>query len=127
MRAALLVLLVACGSKGDDKKPPAPIPTPDPVPAVDREALLAGKLPEGAPESEVINVQCRICHAVEYITQQRLSEAGWTKTLLKMKTFGANISESDVPRLAAFAVRNWNAELPDRVLVPGPPPAGALP
>ncbi len=125
MRALLCVLLVACGSKGDDKKAP-PTPAQDPVSAVDREALLAGRLPEG-PESEVINVQCRICHAVEYLTQQRLSEAGWTKTLVKMRSFGANLSESDVPRLAAFAARHWNPELPDRVLVPGPPPAGALP
>ncbi len=122
---ALLVLLVACGSKGEDNPPP-PFAPPPPA-AIDREALLAGQLPEGAQESEVINVQCRICHAVEYVTQQRLSEAGWTKTLLKMRTFGANISESDVPRLAAFAARFWNAELPDRVLAPVPPPAGALP
>lgn len=123
----MLLLLVACGGKSEDKPKPTTAPDPAPAPAVDREALLAGKLPEGAPESEVINVQCRICHAVEYVTQQRLSEAGWTKTFLKMKTFGANISEADVPRLAAFAVRHWNAELPDRVLAPVPPPAGALP
>lgn len=121
----MLVVLVACGGKREDKPPP-PV-TPEPPPAIDRAALLAGKLPEGAPESEVINTQCRICHAVEYLTQQRLSEAAWTKTLLKMKTFGAAIGEADVPRLAAFAARYWSSELPDREYSPVPPPAGALP
>lgn len=127
MRAwVLVVLLVACGGKREDKPPPPPV-APEPAPAIDRAALLAGKLPEGAPESEVINTQCRICHGVEYLTQQRLSEAAWTKTLLKMKTFGANIGEADVPRLAAFAARYWNSELPDREYSSVAPPAGALP
>lgn len=125
MRAWVLVVLVACGNKSETKPPP-PV-APEAPPAIDREALLAGKLPEGAPESEVINAQCRICHAVEYVTQQRLSEAGWTKTLLKMRTFGANLSESDVPRLAAFAARYWSLDLPDRVYSSVSPPAGALP
>lgn len=126
MKALLLVALVACGGKGEDKPPPPKPPEPAPLPPVDREALLAGQLPAGAPESEVINVQCRVCHNVEYVTQQRLSEAGWKKTLEKMRTFGAAITEADVGPLAAFAARHWNADLPDRTYKPVPPPEGAV-
>lgn len=122
MRAALLVVLVACGGKRE--QPPPPTPTP---PAIDREALLAGKLPEGAPETELVNVQCRICHSLDYLTQQRLSEAAWRKTIDKMRAFGANLSDADAASLTAFAARHWSVELPERTYQPVAPPAGALP
>ncbi len=103
--------------------PPSPA-----APTIDRAALLDGNLPEGAPEVELVNAQCRICHTTEYLTQQRLSEAAWTKTITKMKKFGANVSDADVAALAKFAGTYWNPELPPRStwkLVA--PPAGALP
>ena len=88
--ALLLIVLAACRS--EDKAPPPPpvheVPPPAPVVSIDRDALLAGKVPEGAPEMEVINAQCRICHSVEYLTQQRLGEPGWKKTIEKMRKFG---------------------------------------
>lgn len=121
MRAVALVVLVACGSK---REPPPPPPTPG---TIDREALLAGKLPEGTPETDLINAQCRICHSVDYLTQQRLSEAGWKKAIDKMRAFGASLSDADAASLTTFAARHWNAELPDRTYAPVAPPAGALP
>lgn len=127
--ALLLIVLVACRSQ--DKAPPPPpvkeAPPPTPVVSIDRDALLAGKVPEGAPEVEVINAQCRICHSTEYLTQQRLGEAGWKKTIEKMRKFGANVTDEQVASLAAFAARYWNPELPGRTWVAGPAPAGALP
>jgi len=129
-----IVLVAACKAKHE---PPAPEPqgsagsaatAPTPPPVMDRAALLDGKLPEGTPEVELINAQCRICHTTEYLTQQRLSEAAWTKTITKMKKFGANLTDADVTTLATFAATYWNPDLPPRTswkLVP--PPVGALP
>lgn len=132
-----VVALVACKSKPKDSGPEttnvgssqgsgsATIATPPPM---DRAALLEGKLPEGAPEVDLINAQCRICHAVEYLTQQRLSEAAWTKTIAKMKKFGANVSDADAAALAKFAATYWNPDLPPRTAwkLVAPPP-GATP
>lgn len=127
-----LLALSACKSKHDQApttetgsaQPVQPAPTPPPI---DRAALLEGKLPEGAPETDLINAQCRICHAVEYLTQQRLSEAAWQKTIAKMRKFGANVDDQQAAALAKFAATYWNPDLPARTWKVGPPPAGALP
>jgi hypothetical protein len=130
MRAAwiIIIALVACRSD-ETTPPPAPSPTPPPPPVVsiDRDELLAGKTPDGAPEMDIVNAQCRICHSTQYLTQQRLSEASWKKTIEKMRKFGAKLSDEEVASLAAFAARYWNPELPGRTWVAGPPPMGALP
>ena len=134
-RAALLLLLVACGSREEAKPPPAPTPPAPPAPpavtapapALDREALVAGKLPTEGAEIELINNRCRICHTTEYLTQQRLSEPAWKKTIEKMRKFGTPLSDAEVASLAAFAAKLWSPELPGRTWTAGPPPAGALP
>ncbi|MBV8760181.1 MAG: hypothetical protein JO257_23010 [Deltaproteobacteria bacterium] len=131
MRAALLVVLAlaACKSHREEAPPPppAPAPAPPPAPTIDRAALLDGKLPDGAPETELINAQCRICHAVEYLTQQRLSEAAWGKTIAKMRKFGANVDDQQAALLAKFAATYWNPDLPGRTFKLVATPAGAVP
>jgi len=130
MRAALLVIFVlaACKSKHDRPPPPPPPPAaPAAPPQIDRAALLEGKLPEGAPEVDVINAQCRICHAVEYLTQQRLSEPVWQKTIAKMRKFGAALDDQQAAALAKFAATYWNPDLPGRTFKLAPLPAGAVP
>jgi hypothetical protein len=127
-RSSIIAWLVALGACGSEHSPPPPAPTPTaPTPLIDRAALLAGKLPDEAPGIELVNAQCRICHDVEYLTQQRLSEPAWKKTIEKMRTFGAKLSDEQAASLVTFAVRYWNPELPGRTWTPGPPPAGALP
>lgn len=133
MKRAVLILLVACSSREEPRPSPAPSPpAPAAAPAVtapvlDREALLAGKLPTEGAEAQLINLHCRICHTTEYLTQQRLSEPAWKKTIEKMRKFGALLSDAEVASLAAFAAKLWNPELPGRTWVAGPPPPGALP
>lgn len=105
-------------------RPVEPVPPP---PSIDRAALLDGKLPEGAPEVDLINAQCRICHAVEYLTQQRLAEPAWQKTIAKMRKFGANVDDAQAAALAKFAATYWNPDLPGRTWKLGAPPPGALP
>ena len=135
MRPALLVIVIAlaaCESKHDrpsaqhETAEPTPPPKPS-TPPVERAALLDGKLPEGAPETDLINAQCRICHAVEYLTQQRLSEAGWQKTIAKMRKFGAAVDDQQAAALAKFAATYWNPDLPGRTFKLVSLPAGALP
>jgi hypothetical protein len=127
--ALAVVVLVGCRSDPDPAGTPAPPPPAPPAaaPAIDRAALIAGKLPEGAAETELINAQCRICHGAEYLTQQRLTEAQWKKTIDKMRKFGATLTDEQAASLAAFAGRYWSPDLPDRTLIAGPPPPGALP
>jgi cytochrome c5 len=127
-----LALVAVCACKAEhERPPPAPEPAkpvaPAPAPAIDRAALLEGKLPEGGPEVELINAQCRICHGAEYLTQQRLGEAAWQKTIAKMRKFGANVSDEQAASLAKFAASYWNPALPARTWKLGPPPPGALP
>lgn len=131
MRLVVVALaLAACKSKHEP--PPAPPPPPPAAqppapPPIDRAALLDGKLPEGAAETDLINAQCRICHAVEYVTQQRLSEAAWAKTIAKMRKFGAALDDQQATALAKFAATYWNPDLPGRQPKLAPLPAGAVP
>lgn len=125
MRALLVIALVACGKS--NQPPPPQGESAQPAPVIDRAALLEGKLPDGAPETELVNTQCRICHTVEYLTQQRLSEAAWKKTIDKMRTFGATLDDAQAASLTTFAARYWNPDLPGRTWKAGPPPPGALP
>lgn len=94
---------------------------------MDQAALLDGKLPEGGPETELIKAQCRVCHAVEYLTQQRLSEAAWQKTIAKMRKFGAAVDDQQAAALAKFAATYWNPDLPPRTFKLAPLPPGATP
>jgi hypothetical protein len=132
VRSATLLVVLAlagCQSKHDQpaaQREPAAPPAPAPAP-VDRAALLDGKLPEGAPETDLINAQCRICHAVEYLTQQRLSEPAWQKTIAKMRKFGAALDDQQAAQLAKFAATYWNPDLPGRTFQLAPLPAGAVP
>ena len=124
----MILALAACESKHDHpaaQSQPAPA-QPAAPPPMDRAALLDGKLPDGAPETELINAQCRICHAVEYLTQQRLSEPGWQKTIAKMRKFGAAMDDQQAAALAKFAATYWNPDLPGRTFKLVPLPAGAV-
>ena len=137
MKRAVVLVLTLAACKGKHEQPaPEPAPqgsagsaatAPTTPPVMDRAALLDGKMPEGTPEVELINAQCRICHTTEYLTQQRLSEAAWTKTIAKMKKFGANVTDEQAAAVAKFAATYWNPDLPGRTWKLGPLPPGALP
>jgi hypothetical protein len=63
MRAAWIIIIALVACRSDEKASPptqsAP-PPPAPVVSIDRDALLAGKTPDAAPEMEIVNAQCRV-------------------------------------------------------------------
>lgn len=144
MRAAapafLLVLLLGAGcnrrpAPDAREKAPAPAsataPTGQPAvpprgPPMDRSALLRGELPAGA-ELDLLNGRCQICHTLEYVTQQRLSEVQWDKTLTKMQKWGSPLTDDERKQLAPFLAATWKKDLPDRESPRVPTPPGALP
>ena len=83
--------------------------------------------PLGAPESITLQSKCVICHTIEYVTQQRLSEPQWKKTIEKMRKFGAPVTADEVASLTSFAARYFRPDLPLLTLVPASPPSGAMP
>jgi hypothetical protein len=106
---------------------PAAQPAEENLPALERDALVRGALPEGVPQAGLLENQCQTCHALEYVTQQRLTLPQWKKTLDKMRRFGAVVDDQQAGLLAAFAAHYWNPDLPERIWEPVEPPAGALP
>lgn len=126
--------LAACvkGSEPGDAVPPARVPTqaPPPMPAVvsddsTRAAALRGELPPG-PEATLLSSRCAICHSTQYLTQQRLTEAQWTKTLQKMKKWGAPVEDAELAHLAKYLGTHFPVDLPPPSHRAVAPPAGAL-
>ena len=136
-RSRLFACLVAvAGCRSEQSPPPGPTPgsattplpsVPAPAPPIDKAALLAGMLPDTDPTTEVVNAQCRICHSVDYLTQQRLGEPAWKKTIEKMRKFGANLTDAEATAMVSYAARYWSPDLPPRTWALVAPPAGALP
>jgi Cytochrome C oxidase, cbb3-type, subunit III len=97
----LLVALAALGCAADHRKtaPPPPV--------------------AGDPALESLFVDCRGCHTDEVLTQQRLTEAQWTKVLDKMHRWGAPLEEADAQavavRLASSYGRSAGPFVPQRL------------
>jgi len=73
------------------------------------QVLSAQTLP-GGPGADVLKQRCVSCHESDIITSQKLSLAGWTRSVDKMVRWGATISPAErevlQPYLAAhFAPR----------------------
>jgi hypothetical protein len=82
MRALLVagVLLAAVAmSRADDSK---------------SDALLNGDLPED-PARALVQRNCLLCHTADYITQQRLTEGQWQRTVDKMRKFGTPATDAE--------------------------------
>lgn len=127
-----VVVTTACS---DPPPPPAPTvtitaATPPPPPAVpvstdETKALaLKGQFPPG-PELNVFMAKCGICHSTSYISQQRLTPAQWEKTIVKMKGWGAPITDDEVAPLTAYFSTHFPVGFGAPQLAIVAPPAGA--
>ena len=58
-------------------------------------------LPEG-PGAEIVKARCVSCHETDLIASQRLSRAGWTRSVAKMVGWGATVPEAEREPLITY-------------------------
>ena len=121
----LAAALAQAGAPPAPQKAAAPAARPAPSPA-EQAALVEGRIPDD-PARALLQAKCLICHTADYVTQQRLTEGQWQKTIEKMKKWGSPIADDEVKALAAWLGRTWTPDLPERRSPQRPAPAGSLP
>lgn len=89
-------------------------------------ALVEGKLPDD-PAKPLVQGKCMLCHSGEYLTQQRLTEGQWQKTVEKMRKFGTPANDEEAKIISAYLARNWTPDLPAPRPVRAPLPRGSVP
>jgi len=100
----------------------------DKSPALDErtKALVDGQLPDD-PARPLVQSKCLLCHTGEYLTQQRLTEGQWQRTVEKMRKFGTPASDEEAKEIVAYLARNWTPDLPPPRPVRAPLPRGSVP
>lgn len=71
-----------------------------PAPSVDPGSKTP-PLPDGDGKA-IADRACVLCHSGDVLRQQRLTERQWTASITKMKGWGAEVSDSETPRLIAY-------------------------
>ena len=98
------------------------------VEAVEAEAGPDGEGEEGLPRDPLVRglleAQCQICHTVDYVRQQRLTEAQWKATVAKMVSWGAPLDAAQAEALVAALTRAYPPDRPDWSPPTAPAPAG---
>ncbi|MFN2548034.1 MAG: cytochrome c [Myxococcales bacterium] len=79
--------------------------------AADEKALLKGQMPDD-PAKPIVQRSCMLCHTGDYLTQQRLTESQWQKTVEKMRKFGAPASDEEAKQMTAYLAKYWKQDLP---------------
>ncbi|MBZ4644022.1 MAG: hypothetical protein PWQ25_548 [Deferribacteres bacterium] len=57
-------------------------------------------------DEELFYSKCTSCHGEGIILNKKLTAGQWEKTIKKMKSYGANVSSSEVNKIAEFLARN---------------------
>jgi hypothetical protein len=105
---------------------PAPVAPPAVSPATDPSSLLRGEIPQ-SNHAAVLSARCESCHTLEYVTQQRLSDTQWDKTLTKMQKWGSPLTDEEKKNLVPYLATTWIKTLRDRVSPRVATPQGAMP
>lgn len=79
--------------------------------APDEKALVKGEMPDD-PAKPLVQRSCMVCHTGDYLTQQRLTEGQWQKTVDKMRKFGAPATDEEAKQMTAYLAKYWTQELP---------------
>ena len=66
----------------------------------------AQELPAG-PGREVVTTRCVTCHQTDLITQQRLSRAGWGRSVDKMQRWGAVVDATEREALLDYLAAHF--------------------
>jgi hypothetical protein len=80
-------------------------------PAAAAAALTEGSMPDDAAKP-LVQGKCMLCHTGDYLTQQRLNEGQWQKTVEKMRKFGAPASDEEVKIISAYLSKYWTQDAP---------------
>jgi len=115
----IAAILAAVALAAEPAAPPA-------AAAHDKAALVAGRIPD-APERTTLEGRCLICHTLDYVTTQRLTEGQWTAVINKMKRWGSPVADDEVKPLAAWLASHWSTDLPERASPRMAAPPGSTP
>src|SRR5262245_13462447 len=70
----------------------------------------AQQLPEG-PGAAVVKSRCVVCHESDIITSQKLSLAGWTRSIDKMVRWGSSITPEERETLQPYLAEHFGPAL----------------
>ena len=68
--------------------------------------LAAQQLPPG-PGNDVLKSRCVVCHESDIITSQKLSLAGWTRSIDKMVRWGSQITPQERETLQPYLAEHF--------------------
>jgi hypothetical protein len=111
-RAGIAAVLLLCA---------AALAADNSAPDAKTRMLLEGQMPD-EPARTLVQAKCLLCHSGEYVTQQRLTEGQWQKTVDKMRKFGTPANDDEAQAMVAYLARHWTPDLPASrpVRAPGP-------
>lgn len=72
--------------------------------------VAAQQLPEG-PGAAVVKSRCVVCHESDIITSQKLSLAGWTRSIDKMVRWGSSITPEERETLQPYLAEHFGPAL----------------
>ena len=90
-----------------------------------KTASAAEDLPDD-PARPLVQGKCTLCHTADYITQQRLTEPAWQRTVDKMRKFGTPATDEEAKAMVAYLARNFPADLPPPRSPRAPLPPGSV-
>ncbi|HWE24631.1 MAG TPA: hypothetical protein VG496_11905 [Myxococcales bacterium] len=99
--------------------------SPDKASDSQTKALVEGQFPDD-PARVLVLSKCLLCHSGEYVTQQRLTEGQWQKTVDKMRKFGTPASDEEAKAIVAYLSHYWTPDLAPPRFVRTPPPPGSV-
>lgn len=69
-------------------------------------SLSAQQLPDG-PGAAILKSRCVVCHESDIITSQKLSLAGWTRSIDKMVRWGSSITPAERDVLQPYLAQHF--------------------
>ena len=97
-------LATAVGLMGMGRGVAAPAPEP--------QATDGTGFPEGTSKKLVLD-GCGGCHDLDLVKTAKHDEAGWKETLNHMVTYGATLTDAQVPTVAAYLAKAFPVKPPD--------------
>lgn len=61
----------------------------------------------GMNDEEIFYSKCSSCHGTGIITNKKLTKKEWEKKVKKMKSYGANLSSSDIKIITEYLFLNY--------------------